>query len=58
MAIYKLKKDPDTGVVNQVIFTDPSDSTHKLNVPFDTLNGQYQDYLEWVALGNTAEEAD
>ena len=27
-------------------------------IPFDEANTDYQDYLEWVAKGNTAEEAD
>ena len=27
-------------------------------IPFDEANTDYQEYLEWVALGNTPEEAD
>ena len=27
-------------------------------IPLDKLNKDYQQYLEWVELGNTAEEAD
>ena len=27
-------------------------------IPFDETNTDYQEYLEWVAEGNTAEEAD
>ena len=27
-------------------------------IPFDPANTDYQDYLEWVAAGNTAEAAD
>ena len=27
-------------------------------IPFDPANRDYQEYLEWVAAGNTAEAAD
>ena len=29
-----------------------------LGIPFDPANRDYQEYLEWVDEGNTAEEAD
>ena len=29
-----------------------------LNIPFEEDNTDYQEYLEWVAEGNTAEAAD
>jgi len=29
-----------------------------LGVPFDNNNTDYQNYLDWVAAGNTAEAAD
>ena len=28
------------------------------SIPFDNANTDYQEYLEWVADGNTPEEAD
>ena len=44
------------GTVNQVRYTD---STNVVKViPFDEANTDYQEYLEWVSKGNTAEEAD
>ena len=44
-----------TGTVDQV--TTHSNS-HKTIIPFDQENRDYQEYLEWVAAGNTAEAAD
>ncbi len=51
---YKLVKDTTQG--------DPSNLIIRLSdgayIPTDELNIDYQAYLEWVAEGNTPEEAD
>ena len=52
--IYKLVKNPITGVVNQV---KKQTGNRVLIIPFDEANSDYQDYLEW-AKTNTAEAAD
>ena len=56
---YKLAGNlPDTlgvGVIQGVWRTDV---TPKVYIPFDPDNTDYQNYLTWVAEGNTAEAAD
>ena len=52
---YKLYKDlisSEVNVVNKIY----SDKT--ISIPFDEENRDYQEYLSWVAEGNTAEAAD
>ena len=51
----KLVKQEFTGKVDQVNLTIEGDV---YSVPFDEANRHYQEYLEWVAEGNTAEAAD
>ena len=45
---YKLLKDTKT------VLRKPDN----IFIPFDEANTDYQEYLEWVAEGNTAEAAD
>ena len=49
---YKLIIDPISNTVNQVL---RNGTTH---VPFDPANRSYQEYLEWLAEGNTPTPAD
>ena len=53
--IYKFITEPMTGVVNGV--KTETSSQVKL-IPLNEANTDYQDYLAWVAEGNTAEAAD
>ncbi len=51
---YKLVKNPITGATNEVV----KRITDSAFIPFDETNKDYQEYLAWVAEGNTAEAAD
>ena len=53
--IYKLVKNPITGVVDQVKI---KSNNRVIIIPFANDNSDYQEYLTWVAEGNTAEAAD
>jgi len=59
MALYKLSKNIQ-GEVNSVIKDNGTVGTskHRLYIPLAEANTDYQEYLEWVAAGNTAEAAD
>ena len=52
--IYKFYKYFD-GTVGGI---KTSDGTTEKQIPFDEANTDYQEYLEWVAEGNTAEAVD
>ena len=57
MAIsYKLYPDYDNGSSKKAI--QKTDGDLISSIPFDEANTDYQEYLAWVAEGNTAEEAD
>ena len=53
---YKLMTDIITGNIELVKRTDASGLI--TFVPFDDANTDYQEYLEWVAEGNTPTPAD
>ena len=53
---YKLMKD---GFTKNVTFVrKQTNETECFDIPFDEENTMYQEYLAWVAEGNTAEGAD
>jgi len=51
---YKKIKNIDGTTSTSVILRKEDNA----NIPFDSDNTDYQEYLEWVAEGNTAEAAD
>ena len=53
--IYKILK---SSLNNKEIAVEKFEGTNKICIPFDEANTDYQEYLEWVAEGNTAEAAD
>ena len=53
--IYKLLKDEITGKDYGVL---KMEGTTLMSIPFVEDNINYQEYLEWVAQGNTAEDVD
>jgi hypothetical protein len=50
--MYKLIKNPITGEIKMVKRIDDN-----AFIPFDPANTDYQEYLEWIAAGNTPEAA-
>ncbi len=53
--IYKLAKGKDG---NTACILKTITSSNELCIPLDEANTDYQEYLAWVAEGNTAEAAD
>ena len=52
---YKSYKDSTNTVIS---FTKWDDSTFLMAIPLNPENTDYQEYLKWVAEGNTADAAD
>jgi hypothetical protein len=50
--MYKLLKDEKTGEIAGVL------KEGVIGIPFDPANTDYQEYLKWVAEGNTPLPAD
>ena len=53
--IYKFVKDDISGGNSSLLVTK---NEQEWSIPLSTENTMYNDYLEWVAEGNTAEAAD
>ena len=54
MALYKLTgNDSEGNKIGAIVRT-----TDKASIPLDENNRDYQEYLAWVADGNTADPAD
>mgnify|MGYP001218043636 FL=1 len=53
---YKLVNYYETGELCSIKYTDSNGNV--LHIPIDDANRHYQEYLSWVAEGNTADPAD
>jgi hypothetical protein len=54
MITYKLFNNEFGQLINVIKIKD----NNKSYIPLDEANTDYQEYLEWIAEGNTPEEAD
>ena len=59
MAKYKLRNTPQAPCFQPpAVIEDILDTERKIAIPKVLENSDYQEYLEWVAAGNTPEAAD
>ena len=58
MTTYKLYKNFNGEVKFVTKNYDLSEGSVITHIPLDEVNTDYQEYLEWVAEGNTADAAD
>ena len=54
----KYKKMNYNGSFDSILKTDDANSSIYLSIPLEPTNTDYQEYLAWVADGNTADAAD
>ena len=60
MAKYRFRNHhsyEDDGTTIKSTYQDIEDTELKLGIPIDESNRHYQEYLVWVAAGNTADPA-
>ena len=50
--------EKEAAVFDSIRKTDDADPSVYVSIPLVAENTDYQEYLEWVAAGNTAEAAD